>query len=84
MTKLTPKMREVLEKAQAKGGILIRSTHNYWTWPGCPLEAEPDWTGNHLPCWFVKPATINALVTRGVLEVMKRANGEAAEVRVKP
>lgn len=82
MSKLTPNMQDVLEKARANGGTLVRVVHGYWTWPDCPLMAAPDWTGNHLPTWFVKLATIDALVKRGELEVTTRANGEAVEVRL--
>lgn len=82
MAKLTPTMQDVLEKARANGGTLVRVVHGYWSWPDCPTMAEPDWTGNHLPTWFVKLATIDALVKRGELEVTTRANGEAVEVRV--
>lgn len=82
MNRLSPTMQAVLEKIRANGGSLVRVVHGYWTWPGCPTAAEPDWTGNHLPTWFVKLATIDALVKRGELEVTKRANGEPVEVRL--
>lgn len=82
MGKLSASMLAVVIAATHGGGVLVRSVHGYWTTPDCPLSEKPDWTGQRIPVWFTRQATVDALVKRGELEVTKRANGEAVEVRI--
>jgi hypothetical protein len=81
--RLSPTMSAVLEVMKANGGTFVRAVHTYWTWPGCPTHSTPDWTGAHLPTYIAKQQTIDALVRLEVLEVTRRSNGEAVEVRIR-
>lgn len=78
MGKLSQPMTAVMGGAREKGGTLVLEGGRYWTWPGCPaMEGR-----SGVPAWFATRETVNALIRTGHLEVTRRANGLAVEVRV--
>jgi hypothetical protein len=63
---LSPTMQDAVRTARLHGGYLMRYPGGYWS--------VPDWHGRY--GWYVGTSTIQALVSRGVMEYSEWQEGK--------
>lgn len=76
-------MEQAITTAREKGGgVLVRRTGGFWTWPGCPVETV---FGVPMPTWNTGDKVITDLITDGRASVEEKlTTGGPCKVRVKP